>query len=682
MALESRARVLSAGAFESEIVRPFALWNDAFRHSNHPEMLELLSGSERIDRDRLFGSLSELIFNESQSAPVVVLFDDIQWCEESSAAAVHYILRMNAGRPLWVVLAARDQEVQSNPAVTSLLRGLRKDHQLSTINLLPLQHEDISSLIESQVPGVDSQLIGRESRGNPLLAIELARAVADGKFMGTLTELVNERLSRLGPEAIDLLQWASVLSPHLDLTILERMTGFDGPTIEGSLDQAEHSGILLVADKGYQFSHDLVTRSIYRGITASRVRYMHRRIAEYLEIEATVDLKLAAELARHASQSGDPALAARSLVLASRLCLRFFANDDACDLAGRGLKYADRLSGANRVCLILDLKEVQLQAAPVDDWETAATEYEALAEQALDHGALGHARLGYHMASELRWAHGNWSGAKRGILQAERVTRGGSEDEHIIGMAEAARCLILLEKDLPEADAMLMEVRARSRHRGVEGSTLAAARGMLKYYENELDEAESLLEEARMRSKASGNRLLEFQAGEYLAMLEIERNDFQAAATRCQALLEIGEKLRQGSEDPFARGLESLCSQALTGQDCDIDSAFEELREVDAKQRLAYLLNRSADLDLRNGNIERAIRRAEEALQNAKILDRGSEILIARTILADAYRLKPDPANCDRQVQALLATPEDSGAIWARHRSADLIRRLREHSDV
>ena len=53
-----------------------------------------------------------------------------------------------------------------------------------------------------------------------------------------------------------------------------------------------------------------------------------------------------------------------------------------------------------------------------------------------------------------------WSGAREETLQAERVTRGGSTEDHIIGMAETAKCLAMLERDLSQADAMLMEAQA------------------------------------------------------------------------------------------------------------------------------------------------------------------------------------------------------------------------------
>jgi hypothetical protein len=46
---------------------------------------------------------------------------------------------------------------------------------------------------------------------------------------------------------------------------------------------------------------------------------------------------------------------------------------------------------------------------------------------------------------------------------------------------------------------------------------------MLRFHENKLDEAAELFREARTLARSSGDRISEFQAHEYLAMMEIER---------------------------------------------------------------------------------------------------------------------------------------------------------------
>jgi len=397
---------------------------------------------------------------------------------------------------------------------------------------------------------------------------------------------------------------------------------------------------------------------------------MHRRVAELLEQDSVLEPERAADLAHHAAQSGDPALAARAMVSAGRLCLRFFANSEALALAGKGLQWVEQLTGAaERVCLTLELREIMHKAAPVADWETAAREYAALAEAALDHGALSHARRGYYMASYVHWMHGQFAGAHEEILQAERIARGGNDEEHVAGMAEAARCLAMLERDLTHADAMLMEAQALAARKGMTHNAIPAALGMLRFHENKLDEAVELFKEARTLARARGDRLDEFQANEYLAMIDFERGRPDEARSHCKALIELGDKLRDGSERPFAYALDALCHYALADDAAPLESALTDLRAADAKQRLAYTLTRAALLDAERNRPRDAIARATEALGYAEALDRATEMVLAHAALARAHQAVADTAGHAKHTAALESFEQAPVALWARERA-------------
>jgi hypothetical protein len=400
---------------------------------------------------------------------------------------------------------------------------------------------------------------------------------------------------------------------------------------------------------------------------------MHRKVAELLERDTAVDLEHAADLAHHAGQSGDPALAARAMVSAGRLCLRFFANDEAASLAHKGLQLAQHLSAAERVCVELDLHDVLLAAAPLTDWESAAEHYAVLAEQALDHGALAHARLGYQMSSYVRWAHGHWTGAREQTLQAERVTRGGSDREHVVGMAETARCLAMLERDLSQADALLMEARALASRQGIGHHAIPMALGMLRYHENRLDEAEEQFKEGRTLCKSAGDRVCEYQANEYLVMIAFERGEFVQARDRCAPLLTLGERLREGSEAPFARALDGLCRYALDDDAGGLDRALDDLRLADAKYRLAYTLTRAALLDVERGRPRDAVARAGEALEAARVLERATEMMLAHLALTQAHAALGDTEACRFHAAELAGFEQAPVAAWARLRAAEAL---------
>ena len=400
---------------------------------------------------------------------------------------------------------------------------------------------------------------------------------------------------------------------------------------------------------------------------------MHRRVAELLEKDTAQDLARAADLAHHASLCGDSGLAARAMVCAGRLCLRFFANDDALSLARKGLQLAETLSDAERVCVEIDIQEILLAARPTDDWEAAATHFTALAERALDHGAQAHARLAYHMASWLRWTHGQWAAAREQTLQAARAVRGGDDEAQIIGMAETAKCLALLERDMPRADAMLMEASALAQRKGFTHHAIAAGLGMLRLHQNRLDEAQELFREARTLCKSAGDRVNEYQANEFLVMFELQRGALKEARVHCLELLALGDKLRGGSEEPFARAMAGLCAYAIDDEDEGLEAALADLRIADAKHRLAYVLTRTAMIDCERGRLEVAGKRATEALGYASLLDRATEMLLANAVLSRECAVTGNRKRAAEHAKEAERISAAGAAAWTRAIMEELI---------
>ncbi|MDN3556915.1 BTAD domain-containing putative transcriptional regulator [Halomonas maura] len=461
-----------------------------------------------------------------------------------------------------------------------------------------------------------------------------------------------ETLAGLAPDTRNLLQWASLLGRCPDTGALARYSGLDSHRIGLALEAAEHLGLLATSEHGLCLADDDLVARLYASISPAKRQVMHRSIAQQL-VEATIhDLDDAAELAHHAQRSGDPALAAEALVTAGRLCLRFFANDEALRLARRGLALAESLHGRRRVCLLLDLQAVLLGAAPPADWQAAAEELVRLAEQALEHGDLAHARLGYHLASHLRWAHGQWTHAREESLQSERVTRSAEDPEQVIAMAETARCLAMLERDLDQARTLLASAEERAARHHLAHPAMSLARGLLAWHDARATDAEAAFQEARTLCKAGGDHLGEFQANEYLMMMAVDTHHYLTARQRCQALVALGDRLRGGSEGPFAHAAEALCRLAEEDEPLPLTAALPTLRDADAKHRLAWVLNRAALLHLARGRPSEASLAAEEALANAQALERDSETLLAHGVLARARHVLGDTAGSTAHVRA------------------------------
>jgi tetratricopeptide (TPR) repeat protein len=278
------------------------------------------------------------------------------------------------------------------------------------------------------------------------------------------------------------------------------------------------------------------------------------------------------------------------------------------------------------------------------------------------------------MASYVRWAHGHWAGAREQTLQSERAARGANDKEQITGMAETAKCLLMLERDLSHADAMLMEAEALAARRRIRHHAIPAGLAMLRFYENRLDEAEELFKQARTLCKYAGDRVNEYQANEYLVMIDFQRGRFAEACSRCAELLKLGGKLREGSEAPYASALHGLCVYALEDDPEVLDSALKDLRIADAKHRLAYVQTRAALLDFERGRIDEAVTRASEALACAELLERATEMMLARLVLGAGLEATGRAAESQRHFEAVAALEAAGVAAWARDMAAMLRR--------
>ncbi len=693
LAEETRRRggmVLQGRAYEAESGRPYGPWIDALRH--HPTVLaqrtvvgglapllpELArKASTEQSRDRLFGAVVEVIQAcARETPPMVLLLDDAQWCDEASASLMHYVARMTSDLPVVIALAVREGELPDNESLMRLFRSLRHELSLEEIHLSSLSQEETAELVRNLDPDIDVARIFKESAGNPLFAIEAARSLPHRQHdvPPRLSELVRDRIERLAPDSSDALRWCAILGHTFSITKLTVLTPIDLDSLMTAFEALERHALLQEVLKegkptgSYAFSHDIVRKVVSADISEPRRRLMHLRIAKALDNLSHPDETVAADIAHHAALAGEASMAARACVTAGQRCLRLFANAEAAALARRGLYYAEQLGEPERLKLTLDLMQIRLAAQRTDAPEEMAERIEALAELALDHGCLEHARLGFHILSRMRWEGGEWKDAQRSTMRAEFVSRSGDERQRAVATAEAARCLAMLERDLGQAETLLLEAEALSGRVGVETIAVPPARSMLHIHRGELDQAADRFTEARTLARREGDRADEFQALEHLIMIEIERGDFAAAEALSTELSVIANKLREGSEVPFARALAALANYGA-GRDEAVtllDEALAQLRLADAKHRLAYALNRAAQIELGRGRAESAKARAGEARRIADALVSPSETVRATLLLARTARAVNDLEMYRRYFEVLQAMPLEEVSEHAR----------------
>ncbi len=700
-AAERGGTVLDGAAYEAEMRRPYGPWIEALRRlpalaigdtlgSELAPLLPELGAADDTQRtrDRLFGAVVELLAARAHSAPPVVLvIDDAQWCDETSAELLHYVARMHRHRPVLLALAARDGELQDNEAMLRVLRGLRRDGLVEEIAVAPLSAAETAALVAPAAPDVDVARVFAESAGNPLYALEVARSLPHrrGDVPLPLRRLVRDRIERLPADAVEVLRWAAVIGHTVDLRRLAALAPLDADRLADACEALERHALLHALPDGpqqaggYAFAHDLVRQVVYAELSQPRRRLMHQRALRALQAMDVGDGALAAELAHHAALAGDAEQAARACLQAARACLRVFAAGDADALARRGMHHAGELRDPDRVTLLLELAEVRYAAHAPRDRAAEAQTIEALAREALAFGCLAHARLGFHLASYLRWEGGDWSDAQRHMLQAEQISRGSAPGQRVVALAEAARCLTLLERDLGHAQALVLEAEALAQREAVDADALADALGLLALHEGRLDEAAAHLTRARDCYRRTQDRLGEFRALEHLLEVEVAQGQLDVARQLCSELGELAARLREGSEAPAARVCAAVvrylaAGAAVSAADrAELDAALDGLRTVDAKHRLLRALLCAADCELQRGAVADARRRADEALRLALQLERPSDIVLARAAVVRAAQRQEDAATVVRETAALRATDLRGLSAPARTVAAELL---------
>jgi predicted ATPase len=163
----------------------------------------------------------------SARAPLGIIVDDLHWLDDASSGLLHYIARVTNGSRIAIACATRNGELSDNPAALRLVRTLRREGRLLQLDLAPLDEAAVAELVRSTFD-LDGARVFRESGGNPLFAIEVARSFATGLRSDetpsdgprALEALLEERLDRLDGRARDVVVWAAALGREFDPQLL------------------------------------------------------------------------------------------------------------------------------------------------------------------------------------------------------------------------------------------------------------------------------------------------------------------------------------------------------------------------------------------------------------------------------------------------------------------------------
>ena len=250
-------------------------------------------------------------------APLVVVFDDLQWGEESFLDLIEHVALLSRGVPLLLLCLARPELLDGRPTWPV------------TIRLAPLDDADTESLIGTAVPDELRARIAAAAAGNPLFVGEMLAMTqatgADIEVPPTLKALLAARLDQLDPAERRVLECGSVegevfhrgavqaltpeeahVTPRLAALVRRELIRADRPQFAG--------------EDGFRFRHLLIRDATYDALPKAVRTALHEQFAAWLEERGALvelDELLGYHLeqaARYKAELGqpDPALAGRA----------------------------------------------------------------------------------------------------------------------------------------------------------------------------------------------------------------------------------------------------------------------------------------------------------------------------------------------------------------------------------
>jgi adenylate cyclase len=304
------------------------IWFD-FLGVPDPQMPAGRSDTEKRQQ-QLFGLVHRLFRVSSEREPAIILVDDLHWIDPTSDAFISLLVAAVSGSQMMLLLNFRPEYSRD-----WMRQSIYQNFPLPTLSA-EASHELLSDLLghDPSVRDLAEQLRVR-ALGNPFFIEELIKSLKEsGKLAGQRGEyrlvepadiqilprnvhaVLAARIDRLGADAKQVLQIASVIGEEFVETVLRRSAQMSGPDLDASLSELQSAEFIyqqaLYPQTVYTFKHPLVREVTYRSLLAKIRTRLHQRVARTIEQVFSDRLdERAGLLAHHWEQTEEKLEAAR-----------------------------------------------------------------------------------------------------------------------------------------------------------------------------------------------------------------------------------------------------------------------------------------------------------------------------------------------------------------------------------
>ncbi len=318
--------------------------------------------------DATFAALHGLFWltvNLAEEGPLLVVVDDLHWCDRPSLRFLAYLVRRLEGLDVLLALGLRTAEPGTDPA---LVGEVASAPGALVLRPRPLGPEGVAELARARLGAEPDPAFAtachEAAGGNPLLLGQLLASLAeDGVEPGAgqvaavrraapraASRIVLTRLARLPPDAGAVARAVAILGDGAGLPAVAALAGLDEPRVAAAAAALARAEILR-AEPPLGFVHPLVRDAVYHALPPGVRELRHADAARVLADARAPAEEVATQLLA-APRRGDP-WAVDVLVAAAASAQRRGAADSAVAHLARALEEPPAPAARGR--LLLDL---------------------------------------------------------------------------------------------------------------------------------------------------------------------------------------------------------------------------------------------------------------------------------------------------------------------------------------
>ncbi|WP_263353474.1 AAA family ATPase [Acidicapsa acidisoli] len=362
---------------------------------------ECLDPAQPAARERMPGDLCAALEELAAEKPLILVFEDLQWADDSTLHLISALARRRAQARLLIVATCRTQDVAAEPSLKGLKQDLRLRRLCSEIALAPLGKPAVRALLsrelgQEELPAGLAGFVHRRSEGNPLFAIAivehlmaqgfLKREEARGEKQGLarwvqtaaveemeagvpdgLAQMIEMELDGLDVRDQRMLEAGSLMNVAFPTWAVAAALEMDPAEAEEACEElarrlyfVEPAGTDELPDGSrstfYAFAHGLYREVLWRKQTEARRARRHVRIAERLGglFAGRVGV-VAREMAMHYEAASDWQHAVSALRMAAGHALERRAHTEAVELLERALRMVENVRESEREAAALEI---------------------------------------------------------------------------------------------------------------------------------------------------------------------------------------------------------------------------------------------------------------------------------------------------------------------------------------